>query len=172
MTTRMFTGGGIVAGSQFQNNFRSMRKNALAESWPREHHDGGEVKTGNTPVMAPTAKWYGIEPWLAPEDEKAPPRRFQRVLSQYSERGRRQHLWEVCWKAKGAKSRAAQRLGREPAMELSAASRRAARTHLPVCVVVGKAPQLALPAYLHNRIGSATLAKLLQGPKRAPGRRI
>jgi len=47
-----------------------MRKNALAESWPREHHDGGEVKTGNTPVIAPTAKWYGIEPWLAPEDEK------------------------------------------------------------------------------------------------------
>ena len=49
------------------------------------------------------------------------------MLSQCSERGRRQHLLEVCWKAKGAKSRAGQRLGREPAMELSAASRRTAR---------------------------------------------
>ena len=28
------------------------------------------MKTGNTPVMAPTTNWYGIEPWLAPEDEK------------------------------------------------------------------------------------------------------
>ena len=44
----------------------------MGEFRPREHHDGlfGEVKTGNTPLMAPTTKWYGIGPWLAPEDKK------------------------------------------------------------------------------------------------------
>jgi hypothetical protein len=72
MTTRKFTGGPIVAGNQLENNARDMRRNQLAESWPREHHDVlfGEVKTGNAPAMAPTTKWYGFEPCLALENKK------------------------------------------------------------------------------------------------------
>ena len=49
-----------------------MRRNTWAKSGPREQHDVlfQELKTGNTPVMAPTTKRYGIEPWLTSEDKK------------------------------------------------------------------------------------------------------
>ena len=170
MTTRMFTGGGSLLVIMFQNDFRSVRRNALAESWPREHHDVlfGEVKTGNTPVMAPTTRWYGIEPWLAPEDEK-----LRHDASSYHSAAN-VVVDSTCWRSAGRQR--AQRAERGSDL---AESRQwnflQLLAELRVRVVVREAPQLALPAYLHYRIGSAhppTLIKSLRGPERAPGTRI